>query len=325
MKRVFLIAVTAIIVVIAFGYIYISSSWRTDFSDAFPVKEIEINPTQEMIEHGKYLVYGPAHCADCHTPMEQRSRLANGEKLPLIGGFGLEIPFGTIYAPNITPDKETGIGNFTNGELYRMMRHNIRRDGRATIEFMPFANMSEYDVYSIIAFLKSQPAVKNSVPETRYNFLGKVFSKFVFKPTLPNGVPLEFVEKDTTAAYGKYLAESVANCKGCHTARDLKTNKFIGPDYAGGMHFEPSNHTEGWQFFTPNLTPDEATGAMFLWTEEQFIQRFKTGRGFPTSPMPWEAYKSFDDNDLKALYKFFSSLEGIANKEAGKVIPPKES
>lgn len=323
MKKIVLYILLLITFVITAGYFYISTSWQTNFSDAFPVKEIEINANEEMIKHGKYLVYGPAHCADCHTPISQKNRLAAGEALPLIGGFGLELPFGTMYAPNITPDKETGIGNYTNGELYRMMRHNIMRNGRASIEFMPFTNMSEYDVHSIIAFLKSQLAVKHNTPETQYNFIGKAFSKFVVKPTLPNGVPLDFIKKDTSIAYGKYLAESVANCKGCHTARDLKTNKFTGPDYAGGMHFEPSNHTEGWQFFTPNLTPDKTTGVMASWSEEQFIQRFKTGRAFPTSPMPWEAYKSLDDNDLKALYNFFSSLKGISNNEAGKVIPPK--
>lgn len=98
-----------------------------------------------MLAHGRYLTYGPAHCASCHTPVDQMDRVDAGEELPMIGGFAFTLPVATLYTPNITPDEETGIGRLTDGQLYRMMRHNVNHLGEAGPEFMPFRNMSEYD------------------------------------------------------------------------------------------------------------------------------------------------------------------------------------
>ncbi len=322
MQKFFLSFCLLVILIIVGGYFYVSATWRVSYDADFSASEIVIKPDAELLKRGKYLVYGPAHCSDCHTPMSQRSLLEAGEELPLIGGFEWELPIGNVYAPNITPCSETGIGKMSDGQLYRMLRHNIKLDGTTTIEFMPFANLSDYDIKAIIAFIKSQPPVKHEVPSNDFNFMGKAVMKFLIKPTLPNGTPPAFVAKDTTVEYGQYLAASVANCRGCHTARDLKTGAFIGPEYAGGMHFEPSKETQGWDFITPNLTPAPNTGRMTHWTEEQFVARFKAGRVYPASPMPWASFKMLDDDDLKALYKFFQSLKPVENQTAGKMTPP---
>lgn len=152
-----------------------------------------------------------------------------------------------------------------------------------------------------------------------------MLQRFAFKPIVADEKPLEKIEPDSSILYGKYLAESVANCRGCHTARDMTTGEYTGPFYAGGMVFEPGPDTKGWKFITPNLTKDNSTGVMADWTEEQFIKRFRMGRVNPGSPMPWGTFAKFEDTDLKALYRYLRSLEAVENAESGKNFPPEQA
>ncbi|MDZ7847196.1 MAG: hypothetical protein U5L96_10715 [Owenweeksia sp.] len=119
-----------------------------------------------------------------------------------------------LSPPNITPDPETGIGNLSDGELYRMLRYNINHNGRACVDFMPFVNMSEEDIHSVIAYLRAQEPVKNASPETEYTFLGKMVHVMgAIKPGLPEKPVPQKARKEPTAEYGSYLAYSVANCR----------------------------------------------------------------------------------------------------------------
>jgi len=122
--------------------------------------------------------------------------------------------------------------------------------------------------------------------------------------------------------YGKYLAGSVANCRGCHTARDMKSGEFIGPDYAGGMTFGPDSFTKDWVFESPNLTPDKETGIMAEWDEETFIDRMQAGRIHDTSPMPWGAFQRIKDNDWKAIYRFLRTVKPEKNLVDMIALPP---
>ena len=96
--------------------------------------------------------------------------------------------------------------------------------------------------------------------------------------------------------------------------RDMQTGKFIGADYAGGMLFGPDNLTNDWQFTAPNLTPDKDTGLIANWTEEMFITRMKAGRIYDYSPMPWAAFASMEEIELKAIYRYLRSLEPVNSK-----------
>lgn len=312
--KVFVRILLGIIFLVAALLLYINISWHVNLDEQYPVTEITIAPDSAMLAHGKYLAEGPAHCTHCHLSMDQLETAESGNVV-LKGGFEFGLPIGKFRSPNITTDKETGIGRYTDGELYRMLRHNILPSGRATIDLMPFTTMSEYDVKSIIAYLRTLPPEKNEVPVTELNLLGKALMRFVIRPVTPEAPIAEKVEKDSSIVYGKYLAESVANCRGCHTKRDLKTGDYIGPFYAGGFTFEPAIETGMWTFNTPNLTNDPATGIMADWTEATFINRFKViGRFHKTSPMPWGAFKQMDDTDLKAIYRFLKSLPPVENK-----------
>ncbi len=314
-KKILLGLLLFVIVLIIGLVIFVYSSWDKNFTNDFPVSDLIIEADSAMIERGRYLTNGPAHCSDCHAPIEIRSENIGQNELPLSGGFGLDIPPGVFYAPNITSDPETGIGKFTDGELYRMFRHNIRRDGRVCVDFMPFINMADDDIYAIITYLRTLEKVNNKMPDREVHFIGKMMFAFDgIKPGVPDEPLLKTITPDTTAEYGEYLAASVANCKGCHTERDVKTGEFIGIDYAGGAVFGPDNLTNDQVFVSSNLTPDEETGIMAKWDEATFIARMKAGRVHVASPMPWEANQRISENDLKAIYRFLKTLQPVRNK-----------
>ena len=246
MKKIFL-GILAIILIAVFGFvIYVNHSWKKYFSEQYPLNsDLKVVVDSASIARGKYLAYGPAHCAHCHMPFNRLVDVEKGEEVPFIGGFGLEIPPGKFNAPNITMDKETGIGNKSDAEIYRMLRHNVRPNGMAAFDFMPFINMSDEDIFSIIAYLRSTKPVKSEIINIEYSFLGKALLALeVIKPGVPNVPVPEKVIKEPSIEYGRYLAYAVANCRGCHTNRDMKTGEYIGQEYAGGFLFA-ENLTNG--------------------------------------------------------------------------------
>lgn len=146
-------SVLAASIVVLIGGLAAFAQLRWDRSFDVPEPRIEVRSDAESIDHGRYLVFGPAHCSYCHTPQDHWPRLDAGEELPLIGGYAFELPFGTMYSRNLTPDPETGIGRYSDGQLARMLRHNVRPDGRAAVPVMEFQNMSDEDVAAVIAYL----------------------------------------------------------------------------------------------------------------------------------------------------------------------------
>jgi len=190
---------------------------------------------------------------------------------------------------------------------------------------MPFAEMSDEDLTAVISFLRSQPPVKNEVKRSEFTFLGKAVTAFgMIKPEGTKGTPPKSVVMDTTVEYGKYLANYVTNCVGCHTDRDLKTGAFIGEPFAGGMLFHPEPFSEGRAFVTPNITPHVGTGIMAEWSEESFVARMKAGRVHKGSPMPWGAFSKINDMELKAIYRYLQSLKPVPKKIEKIVFEPGE-
>ncbi len=303
--------------------IFIFVSYDKNYDEAYPVTDLKIEADSAQIERGRYLVQGPSHCGHCHAPLDIFMEIQGHDEITLSGGFGLQIPPGAFYAPNITPDMNTGIGRHTDGQLYRMMRYNIQPNGRVGVGFMPFMNMSDEDIYSVIAYLRAQDAVDNQMPKSEFSFLGKMLAAFgVFKPSVPDMPVLKNTSPDTTAEYGKYLAYAVANCNGCHTERDLNSGEFVGEPYAGGTIFGPDDLTKGWVFVSPNLTQEPETGVISNWSINDFIKRIRRGRLHKTSPMPWEAFEKMNENDLKAIYHYLNSLPPVNKVISNVAIKP---
>lgn len=321
-KAIFSILGILVLLIIAFN-VFVFATWDKKFEA--PMPDLKATRDSAKIARGAYLVYGPAHCASCHAPFEKRDAVKNGEQIDLIGGWELCIPPADVRAPNITPDKETGIGNMSDGEIARAMRYSVQHDGKILLPFMPFQELSDDDVVAILSFLRSRPAVKNIVPKTEYKFLGKALLALgAIKPVGPNKTPKKSVVKDTTFEYGEYIANSVANCVGCHTNRDMKTGKNIGPPFAGGLYFPPDKYSNGFSFVTPNITPDKETGIMAQWDQTTFVNRFKAGRIHYGSHMPWETMSRIDEVELKALYEYLQHLKPVKNKIDRVVFEPGE-
>lgn len=304
-------------------FVFVQFTWDKKY-DA-PIPDITASMDSAVIARGKHLAFGPAHCVSCHVPMNKVKEAEAGMELPLSGGWELMIPPGTFRAPNITPDVETGIGNMTDGEIARTLRYSVNKNSGCVFPLMPFQELSDEDLTAIISFLRAQDPVKNEVEPSEYSFLGKTLMALgAIKPEGPKNTPPKSVVIDSTAAYGSYLANSVANCNGCHTERDLKTGAFVGAPFAGGTQFLPDNFTEGYSFLTPNLTPHKGSGIMAHWTESVFINRMRGGKTHIGSPMPWATYSKMTDLELKALYRYFQSLEPVDNKIEKIVYAPGE-
>jgi mono/diheme cytochrome c family protein len=280
-----------------------------------PVQNLEASKDSAIIARGKYLAYGPAHCASCHTPMDRKLDIDKGVEVPMSGGWEITIPPGTFRAANLTPDMETGIGNVSDAQLVKAMRHSINHRNRMMFPFMPFQEMSDDDVVALISYLRWQKPVHAEIKASEYSFLGKALvSLGATKPVFPIGAIPKSVVVDSTAAYGEYLAHKVANCVGCHTERDLKTGEELGPKFAGGLVFPADAFSDGYTFVSPNITPDKATGCMTNLSEQGFIDRFRKGRVHAGSQMPWGSFSRMNELELKALYRYLQTLSPVFRK-----------
>ena len=255
---------TSIILLFIIAGLYITIELRQNRKFNAPYPTIKASGDSTIIARGKAIIYGPAHCANCHAPAAMEEQVNRGIEAPLSGGEVFDLPIGKIYSKNITPDK-TGIGNMTDAEFARALRYGVSRDGKALFDFMPFHNTSDEDMVAIISYLRHQPPVKNEVPENKLNLLGKAVNAFLLKPVGPAGEVPVSIKRDTSVLYGQYLANNVANCRGCHTDRDLMTGAFTGKDYAGGLKMEAITDSGTYFITTPNLTPDP-TGRIKGWT-----------------------------------------------------------
>ena len=269
-----------------------------------PYPAITATTDSNVILRGKHLIFGAAHCADCHSKANADSLIRLGEEINLSGGVVFDLPVGKIYSKNITPDKETGIGNYTDAEIARALRYGVHPDGTVVFDFMPFHDLSDEDMTAIISYLRAQKPVKHKVPDNSLNLLGKAVKAFMVKPVGPRGDVPGTMKKDSSAIYGAYLANNVANCGGCHTQRTL-SGEFTGEPYAGG------NDIDG--FITPNITTDSSS-KMFGWTEKNFMDRFRMGKLIPKSPMPWQSFGRMSDQELKAIYAYLKTLDPVKTK-----------
>ena len=290
--------------------LYIQFGFNVTYDRPYPDVQLSTDPV--VIARGEYLVRGPAHCEGCHSHPDDQDALKAGRKVPLKGGKTFDTPLGMIYPKNLTPDLETGIGQKTDGELARLLRYAVDSKGHSIIPFfMPFSNMNDQDLSAVISYMRNQEPVHNKVPETSYSFMGKVMKRLLIRPSEPDPLIDRNVQPDSTAAYGRYLAYSVANCVGCHTKFSIQKMDFDGPHFAGGMEADEGGE---YVFLTPNLTPDPNTGHITNWSETQFVERFKAGRVFEESPMAWEYFSNMTELDLKAIYRFLQSLDPVENK-----------
>lgn len=294
---------------------FVEARWTRTF-DA-PLPALRARTDAATIARGRYLAYGPAHCASCHVAPADRPALRAGREPPLAGGSALRLPVGTWYMPNLTPDRATGIGRRSDGQIARALRHNLRHDGRVLLPAMEFQRLADEDVVAILSFLRAQPPVRHAVPEHEIGFVARAVSAFLARPRrIREAPPPATAPAGAGVARGAYLANEVASCDGCHTRRNLVNGRYEGPPYAGGTRMADETRP-GHAFVTPRLAPSRAgAGPAGGWTEAQFVARFRAGRTDPASPMAWEAFTRMTDGDLRAIYRYLRTLPPAAAPEA---------
>ena len=334
LKKILLIVVSLIVVLVLGIYIYVQTSWDKKYD--WPGPALKTSTDSTIIARGKYLVHGPAHCNSCHIAgFAEMVESDKGKEVALQGGVKFPMgPLGALYTRNLTSDKKTGLGRYTDEQIFRMMRHGIRPSGVVSMPIlMPFWKMADDDMVAIVSYLRSLPPVENEVPEPEWTFMGKAVRSFAptFKPIEKPDAPAVAPPMAPTVERGEYLARYVANCVGCHTQRDMMTYEATGPEFAGGMEFEPwpalhkylNADTTLW-LRTPNLTPDSTGVLKKFKTPQDFITRFRQGRAISFSPMDWGPFSRMSDEDITAIWMFLSSLKPVHN-DVGNPIFTKEA
>ncbi len=268
--------------------------------------------TPQRLERGRYLVESVSACFACHTTYDMKDPLKSFAAAKKGGGGSLAADGAPwLIAPNITPDRETGAGGWTDDMLARAIREGIGYDGRALFPAMPYANYRNYsdeDVASVVVYLRSLPSVGNRLPPSEIPF---PVSRLINTVPEPLNDPVPEPDRSSRVKYGEYLLKA-ADCSGCHTPRGDKGQPMTGMDYAGGNPFEDG---DGGAVAATNLTPDP-TGIPY-YDESLFLQAMRTGHvgGRKLSPrMPWWVYKGMTDEDLKSIFAYLRTLKPVEHR-----------
>jgi mono/diheme cytochrome c family protein len=224
-----------------------------------------------------------------------------------------------LVASNITGDKETGAGGWTDDMLARAIREGIGHDGRALFPFMPYLNyrqMSDEDLASVVVYLRSLPAVRRELPQTDIPFPPGPLINAVPEP-LDGPVPA--ADMSTAVSRGKYLA-TLASCADCHTPRNEQGAPIAGMEFGGGniLKYVGARPDRA----AANLTP--APSGIPYYTEELFLEVMRTGavRAREISDvMPWGHYRNMTDEDLKAIFAYLTTLKPV-NHSVDNALPP---
>ena len=284
-----------------------------------PPAKIVVAMLPGRIERGQYLFTTLLDCDGCHSerdfsrlggPMVAGAR-GKGGCLPLEG-----LP-GDVYAPNITPDKETGIGNWTDGEKIRAIREGISKDGHMLFPLMPYPGyryLSDLDVMSLVAYMNTLPPIRNYVQRSSISFFVSVMMKGVPQPVTRTIPPVDI---NGGEIYGEYLV-SIAGCEECHTQQS-RGQEDASMRFAGGRVFAMPAGT----VLSANITPDKDTG-IGKWDFVRFRDRMQAMRQYKTTEfpkvgperftlMPWIAYSNMTDHDLESIFLYIKSRRAITN------------
>jgi len=266
------------------------------------------SPTSADIARGKY-VFGATGGCGCHTKPNDEVNS---------GGRRYDGPFGTVYSSNITPDRETGIGGWTDEQVITAIRLGRRPNGERLIPVHPytvFNGMAEEDLRSVVAYLRTVPAVKRPTPAKKIIplfesvFLPTWLAAFAPRETPPATAPASGI------ARGEYLVRAVGHCAECHTPR-TRTMATDNSRFLAGTAKGPEDSE------VPNITPDKDTG--LTWTVEQIADFLGTGNkpdGDVAGGLMGEmiqgtaaGYKDLTKSDRLAIAQYLKSIPAVRNK-----------
>ena len=271
-----------------------------------------------LVERGAYLTRA-ADCMACHTRPGGKD---------FAGGLAFKLPFGVLYSTNITPDKQTGIGSYSDADFLNAVRRGIRHDGARLYPAMPYASysyMTDDDALAIKAYLFSLPAVHASAPANRLAFPYDQRWAMMVWAALFNRDTRFAPDPSKSAEWnrGAYLAEALAHCGECHTPRNLGFALDNRRKFAGAL-------TAGWRAF--NITSDKATG-VGGWSDAELASYLASGHadghGTASGPMGEAVDRSFSQltaDDIKSVVAYLRTVPAIASPDlAATPAPPAPS
>jgi mono/diheme cytochrome c family protein len=267
-----------------------------------------------IVERGEYLARA-ADCMVCHTTQGGKE---------FAGGLGFTLPFGTLYSTNITRDKETGIGNYSDKDFLNAVHRGIRRDGARLYPAMSYTSytyMSDDDALAIKAYLFSLPPVRAPARENSLAFPFNQRWAMAFWSALFN--PDTRYEPDTSKSpewnRGAYLAEALAHCGECHTPRNLAFALNNRKKFAGAI-------TAGWRAY--NISSDKSTG-IGGWSDEALIAYLSTGHaeghGTASGPMGEAVDHSFSKmapEDIRAMVAYLRTVPATPSPDLPATLAP---
>jgi mono/diheme cytochrome c family protein len=272
----------------------------------------QAQPSAETIARGKALTEA-ADCASCHT--------ADPSK-PFAGGKRIDTPFGAIYSPNLTPDRDTGIGAWSDGEFHRALHYGVAPDGSRYYPAFPYPNFTRMihdDVLAIRAYLATLAPVHNLPPRPElrwplnYRVAMRVWNFLFFRP----GIFQPNQQKSAEWNRGGYLVTGAAHCGGCHTPKNIFGADQRGRAFGGGL-------VQGW--FAPRLDNAER-GGLKSWSVDDIVEYLQSGRNGRShadglmAEVVVNSTSKMSDKDVRAIATYLKDLPAGAPEPAAAAPP----
>lgn len=273
--------------------------------------EAQADPSAETIARGKTMTEA-GDCASCHTADPAQ---------PFAGGKRIDTPFGAIYSPNLTPDRNTGLGAWSDEEFIRALRYGVTRDGSRYYPAFPypyFTRLIRNDLLAIRAYLATLAPVRNTPPPPQlrwplnYRVVMRGWDLLFFRP----GIFQPDQQKTAEWNRGGYLVEGAAHCGACHTPKNLFGADKRGRSFGGGL-------VQGW--FAPRLD-NAPRGGLKSWSVDdiaEYLQSGRNGRSHADGLMAEVVVNStskMSDADVRAIAVYLKDLPEGAPEPA--VAPP---
>ena len=268
-------------------------------------------PSAETIARGKAMAEA-ADCASCHTADPLK---------PFAGGKRIDTLFGAIYSPNLTPDRDTGIGAWSDGEFLRALRYGVGRDGSRYYPAFPypyFTKMIRDDIFAIRAYLATLTPVHNTPPPPQlrwplnYRVVMRLWNYLFFRP----GIFEPDQNKSTAWNRGGYLVTGAAHCGACHTPKNLFGADKRGRMFGGGV-------VQGW--FAPRLDGANRSG-LKSWSADDIAEYLSSGRNGKShadglmAEVVVNSTSKMSDADVRAIATYLKDLP--AGTPEPEVTPP---
>jgi mono/diheme cytochrome c family protein len=272
----------------------------------------ETQPSAETIAHGKALTEAGG-CAGCHTP-----DLAK----PFAGGKRIITPFGAIYSFNLTPDRDTGIGAWSDQDFRRALREGVAPDGSRYYPVFPypyFTRLTRDDIQAIRAYLETLTPVHNSIPSPElrwplnYRVLLRGWDWLFFRP----GILQPDQQKSTEWNRGRYLVEGPGHCGACHTPKNAFGADRRTHALGGGLVQDQ---------FAPRLDAAERSG-LKSWSVDDIVEYLQSGRngrshaGGLMADVVRDSTSLMSDADIRAIAAYLKDLPP-GEREPNALPPP---